>query len=101
MIIHRHTVIHPRTMMILLRDTASTFPTMFTSQGTARHTRNAEVAFIEHAFLQELVYDGFLGGAAGGFGHEAGIHGHGAGVEVGNEGEEDVEEEVEEGVRPE
>ena len=56
---------------------------------------------VEHAFLQELVDDALLGGAAGGFGHETGVHEHGFGVEVGHEGEEGAEEEVEEGVRPE
>lgn len=98
MIIHRHAIIDPRAMVVLLRDASSALLAVLAAQRPARHARDAKVPLVEHAFLQELVYYGFLRSARGGFGHEAGVHEHSFGVEVGDEGEEGAEGEVEEGV---
>jgi hypothetical protein len=50
-------------MVILLRNAASAFLAVLAAQGPARHAGHAEMAFVEHALLEELVEDGLLGGA--------------------------------------
>ena len=96
MIVYRHAVVDPRTMVILLRHASSAFLAMLTPQRPARHARHAEMAVIEHAFLQKLFNNRFLGGSRRRLGNEARVHEHGFGVEVGDEGKEDEEDEVEE-----
>jgi len=60
MVVNTDAVVDPRTVMILLSDTATTSVAMLTPQRSPYHTLDTEVLFIELRFLDELLYNGFL-----------------------------------------
>ena len=81
-VVDTHAVVDPRAVMVMLRDTSSTRPTVLASQWLSNHALNAEIVFVKHPQAKELLNYRSLLVPARQFRNVAGIFKHRNEVEV-------------------